>query len=333
MSASWEDDEPGGAEFFAELGRLKRRAKARWLLTFLLTLVLTGLMVGRELRKQRKYPAKIVMSVEEVAVNEDVIPYTNGQFVGYVSSSVFTDARMLAIIEKHELHSMVKKQPELALESFREDVEVEAYRNLFLLYQPGKGDERSARLGITVWARDPELALEIARELGALVITHEAEQRRAQVEVAKIMSDAGVDQARADVDELEFEIAFVTQQIQDGGPGRLKFELMNLQESLKSAALALTAAENERADLELVGAHEAALGGLRFEIADWGHAAAPMPKWQRATITGVVLFLFLLPIMGIAVGAFDRRIYFPEDVARLGLRPLGRARAGTMPGA
>ena len=62
-----------------------------WPIGMLLTVVVTALMVGREVRKQRKYPAKIVMSVEEIAVNDDVIPYTNNQFVGYVTNTVFTD--------------------------------------------------------------------------------------------------------------------------------------------------------------------------------------------------------------------------------------------------
>jgi uncharacterized protein involved in exopolysaccharide biosynthesis len=331
MSTPWSEAEPGLGDFFWEVGRLFRRARSRWLFTVSLTVIVTCGMVIREVRKQRKYPAKIVMSVEEQNVDDDVVPYTASAFQDYVSNAVFTDARLLELIERHDLHTMVKKQPELALESVREDIEVEAYRNLFLEYQAGKGDDRSARLAISFWATDPELALTVARELSELVITHEAEQRQAQVEVAKTMNQGALEQARADVSTLEREIAEVEQAIAAGGPGRLRFKLLNLKSSLKSATLSLQESDRERADLELLGEHERAGSGLKFEIADYGRAADPLPPAERGAILGVILFFVLLPLTAMAVGAFDPRVYAPEDVTRLGYRALGRVRAGKMP--
>lgn len=329
----WTDAEPSLADVAREVSRLKRRALARKWLTLAITVAVTALLVVREVRKPKTYPATIVLAVTERIVDETVVPETTAKFRDYLSNAIFTDRRLMEIMQKHKLRSEanLKSQPQVALESFREDLEIEVYRNTFLEYQPG--DElREARIRLVYHFRDPEIALTVVRELGHMVILHEAEARRAQIEVARIHSDVAVEQAQAEVTALERAIA--EKQIElarSVTPGVTRHELLTLQRSLTSARSQLDTTRKERATLELVGSHETEAGGLQFEVADWGRAADPMPMAKLATILALIVFFALLPLVGIGVGALDPRVYDAEDVERLGLTALGKVRCAPLP--
>ena len=45
------------------------------------------------------------------------------------------------------------------------------------------------------------------------------------------------------------------------------------------------------------------------------------------TILGTLAFLIVFPLAALGFGAFDPRVYDPDDVRRLGLVPLGHVRA------
>ncbi len=64
--------------------------------------------------------------------------------------------------------------------------------------------------------------------------------------------------------------------------------------------------------------------GLLFEVTDPARAARPGSPRPRELVTlAAILFALLLPLAGIAAGAFDSRIYDAQDVRRLGLEAVG----------
>lgn len=67
--------------------------------------------------------------------------------------------------------------------------------------------------------------------------------------------------------------------------------------------------------------------GLRFERIDWGAAESRVNKKAAVIRFGIVVLFLTFPFVAMAVGGFDRRVYDPGDVRRLGLKPLGTVRA------
>lgn len=331
--ADWTDVEPSLSDVAREVSRLKRRALAQKWITLFITVTLTALLVVREIRKPRAYPATIVLAVTERVIDENLVPQTNSSFRDYVANAIFTDARLMELMRKFELSSKSKleSQPQLALESFREDMEIEVYRNTFLDIEAGS-EEREARLRLVYQFRDPEIALKVVRELGQMVILHEAENRRAQVEVARVHSDVALEQAQAEVAALEKAIAQKQMEANtSAAPAVARYELVSMLKSMTSAKAQLDSTRKERETLELVGELEHSRGGLQFDVADWGRSAEPMPIAIEASILAVIVFLGLLPLVGIGVGALDPRVYDAEDVERLGLTALGKVRCAPLP--
>jgi hypothetical protein len=330
----WTDAEPSFSDVVREVSRLKRRAMAQRWLTLLITITVTALLVVREVRKPKTYPATIVLAVTEKVIDENVIPETNSSFRDYLANAIFTDARLTELMAKFKIRSQafLEAQPQLALESFREDLEIEVYRNTFLEYEAGGHEDREARIRLVYYFRDPKIALDVVRALGQMVILHEIESRQAQVEIARIHNEVAVEQAQAEVATLERTIA-EKQYLMDRSPtpAVLRYELFNLNKSLKSAISQLDTTRKEGQGLELVGSLEEQSGGLQFDVADWGRADDPMPVGRLAIILSFVLFFALLPLVGIGVGALDPRVYDAEDVERLGLTALGKVRCAPLP--
>jgi hypothetical protein len=64
----------------------------------------------------------------------------------------------------------------------------------------------------------------------------------------------------------------------------------------------------------------------RWVLADPGHADRGLDRPTRLLAVGLVSFFVGLPLVGLGVGAFDRRIYDADDVRRLGMMTIGTVR-------
>ena len=69
---------------------------------------------------------------------------------------------------------------------------------------------------------------------------------------------------------------------------------------------------------------EDARSGIHFDLVDSSTVALSqqMSKTQIA-IRSILMFFALIPLIGIAIGAFDSNVYSSDDLARLGVRVLG----------
>jgi len=339
MSAGWIDGEPGIRAAGRELLRLYRRAILRWRVTATLTFLIVAAVVVRKAFQVARYPAQVALLAMEGEIEVET-PSGEIQRVGssassartearlqdYVVNVVFSDAALLEIMRRHSINpSKVAQNPKLAVSGFRDDIDVDVYRNNFIYDRLAGDPPRSARLDIGVFAADPREALFIAQELADLVISHEARRRTEMLEAAKAFSAELAINFEQEVARREREVTERLVDAQNGGT-MSPLELQQLQ-SLEALKQQLAEVKRERNDLSLRESMEEQDLGLKFERVDWRSVERPEPKQRRLLIAGFVTLLLVLPLIGLAVGAFDSRVYAPSDVRRLGMVSVGIIRA------
>lgn len=330
----WEDREPDLFGVVDEIGRLFRRAKRRKLLVASLTVVLVALFGLREYRKQRLYPATVVLSATESDTAEVGNANTNERLQDYVWYAVFTDPVLLAVMEKHNYRpDLLKKNPRLALESFREDLSVEVYKNEFVRERYGGEAPRSARIAISMSMNDPDKALVLTRDLGDLVIERDAQIRRERYEMEQRVRGDAVSFAETELARLQRDWERIIAVYPGASPdrkGELRVEAAGVERTIVAVEARLKDAMNAKRRLELESSSDKMSLALRYERVDWGAAKHKIDQTFVLVRAIILALLGLFPVVAMGVGAFDRRIYDERDVARMGFKPLGLMRKAAM---
>ncbi len=323
----WEDREPDLFGVVDEVGRLFRRARKRKLFIFFVTVALVALVGVREYRKQRSYPATVVLSATESDEAQVGNAHTNARLSDYVWYAVFTDRTLFALMEKHRFRPDLRsKNPRLALDSFREDLSVEVYKNEFVRERYGGEAPRSARIAISISAPEPEMALAMARDLGELVVERDAQIRRERFEMEQRLRGEAVSYAEAELFRHQRDLEKVYVIYAFASPwrkGELRVEAAGLERAIVGAEERLKGAQDAKRRLDLESSSDKVSLALRYERVDWGAAKEKVSKTFVLVRAIILAFLGLLPVVAMGTGAFDPKVYDERDVARLGLRPLG----------
>lgn len=323
---AWIDREPGGRELRDELSHLARRAAARPFATLGATLAATALCTLLAARAPRNYTSSITFRVSEGELDLRTAPPLNPQLRAHVADVLLSSPKLLAIARAHDLYPAERKRSDTdALEAFRADIGVSVWRNYFLEGRETQDDPaRSARLSIRYRARDPELAHRVAKELARALIESEEAARTATAERALSVAREALEEVRQQLFAMR-DLYTLDQIEQSHAPTAAgKVELLDEQQSVTALEELSAQRAKELAGLDLRLQLEKQKMGLHFDLVDGGRVADPGAS-RGARLAGVALlaFFLLLPIAGIAVGAFDRRIDGAPDVRRLGLHPLG----------
>lgn len=328
----WEEQEPGAQGAWIEMQRLKRRALARPLKPLALALMLTAALVGMRARKQRVFSSRVVFRVTEGDLDATTAPRPAKALREYVYDVCFSTTRLIELMKLHDLYPQaLKRDPLLAAETMRDDIEVDVWRNYFVDDRTSLDAGRSARLAISYSAKQPALALEVARELGKLVAEVESKTRiqwaadaaeRAQHEATAVRDQVTRSQTRIVAAEMALRRALPPHD------ALLRMELESLRKNLP--VLERKAKEQQAAatDFRLRASMEKMNLGLSFEIVDPGTIAKPgLSRPRELILFGVLGFLVFLPLAGMFAAAYDKRVFDPEDIKRLGMLPLGHVRS------
>lgn len=328
----WVGDEAELPGMWTELKRLGRRARRRWVRTLLFGLVCAALVIGAAARKPRSYASRVAFRVTESELEGATTPRTNGRLRDYVATVVFSNSHLLQVIKEHGLYAaLMARDPSLAVESMRDDIDVEVWRNYFALPRTADDPARSARLAITFHSNDAQKAFEVVQHLGRLVAESEQKSRVAQAETALRLADDQVEtteklvsQRRRDIIQKQLE----RDRARTPAEGlQLLIEQRILEKALPRAEQLLAQVETRREQLYMRAQLEKHALGLKWEMIDPGRVE-PKGISKRALLTwlGVIAFVLALPLCGIGVGAFDPRVYDLADVRRLGLPTVGAVR-------
>lgn len=327
-ATSWADQEPNFWAGVHETVRLFARALRRPLLVFGLSLGLAGMMAGYVLVKKFMHAPRFVIRAVETDYNVATAPRPKRKLRDHVHGAVFTHTRLLEIIKRHGLYpSLTRKNPRAAVESFREDIEVEVYRNYFVVERSAHEPPRSARISIRYRAEDPKQALAVTRDLGQLVIESENSAGRSRVEATRGIAASEAQKAQEDVLGLRQQLAATTRRWSSAAgeeQARSAVAMMELNAQLQNAVRRAEEAERRKVQVDLSAALEQQNIGIRFEVVDDGAVADNTARRHAlAWVYALTTFLFGWPLVALAVGAFDSKLRDPDDVERLGMNLLG----------
>jgi hypothetical protein len=318
----WSGEEQALPGVWAELKRLGRRARRRWLRTLGYTLVCSALAVGFVARKPRVYSSRVVFAVHESALEAATPLRTDGKLREYVATVVFSHSRLLSVLREHQLYpSLLARDPDLAVEAMRDDLDVEVWRT----------DRQQPRLAVAFRGRDAQEVFDTVTHLGQLIGDSEQRIRRQQAEAALRAADAEVESTGTLVtaqkrELLDKQMASERARTPDEGL-RLVLEQRKLEKQLARQEELLRQLEKRREQAWLRTRPEQQALALRWQLIDPGHIE-PDGLSRRALLTwlGAIAFLLALPLCCIGVGAFDPHVYDLDDVRRLGMATVGAVR-------
>ncbi|MBS1118351.1 MAG: hypothetical protein H6Q90_579 [Deltaproteobacteria bacterium] len=315
----------------AELQRMKRRLKIRPIPVLLMAVLLTVGVGYKIITKPHQYHANIVLAISEGSIRRDStahsIPFE--QLREYVVSVLLPDAEIAKLIDRRAPHRLEKLGPQLAIEEFRGNVEIEIWKNSFIYYAAEDSDaNKSARIGIDVTDLDPDNAYEIAHELASIIIkSHEEQRRKVSTELAQevaMMRETMADTLETLSGALATKRAALDEARRLGRnqlAATLLVEVTALDREQKDAAAqAKLIAESPDADADRV---TAAGLDVTIEVVDQRRPDRPEKSGFLLAMLFIVIGTGATVGSTMLIGAFDSRVHDTDDVARLGLPILG----------
>ncbi|HSN29912.1 MAG TPA: hypothetical protein VLT45_26675 [Kofleriaceae bacterium] len=309
----------------AELQRIKRRTIVRPVPVLLLAALLTTAIMYKIATKKRVVEAEIVLALSEgnLAPDHRDLGIPVDHLRDYVGTDLLPRAKVEGIIERRDLFRLRKKLGmDFAVEELRSNMEIAVWHNSFLEYDQGA---RSARIGITYGDTDPDLALEVARDLAQTVVESAAERRREQAagmmrqlaaiheHLARQLEDVRRQQAAKQVEHDRADAK---------GQKRIAEALQLELNELQREAGQLDAEIEAVVKSSDVGIAENGLD-ISLNIVEEHRPERPESHSFIIILIGVVVGLCSLIGSALLIGAFDSRVHDTDDVARLGLPILG----------
>lgn len=324
-------EQPLSKGLVAELQRLKRRARARWLPVLVVAIGLTLAVVYKKSKKVKVKRAQVILAVTEGSMGDGVVPMPSGELRDYVLNVLLTNDRLLELSDEEQLvPERDVMGDDYAVEEVRDMFDVAVFRNYFL-YEYSADAPRSARIAVVVNDARSELAWHLAHRLADMIKDAEAERRNELGAALAQDASHALDSLRAAADEIDGQVARAKielgRALDDGEAGKaaaLKVEVAELQAKRRRAAEnILGLASLASADVQTAAIDRAGLG-MTFEIVEENRSPdeVGVSLYIRA-IQAAILFFAFLPVVAIVVGTFDPRIHDREDVERVGLPVLG----------
>jgi hypothetical protein len=305
--ATWVDREPGAVDAFRQVFSVFVCGLRRPFWTFGLTLLLAAALGGAMFLARSQFSPHIVLRVTESNADPTAMPKLKRQLGDYVQQAVFTSSPLMDIILRHKLYpKAMRVNPRAALDSFRKEIEVDVYQNYFVEERTAAQAPRSARVSIGFRSDDPEIALSVTRELGALVMNHERRIRREQAVAAADEANRAREALNAALQQRGRDVAEKRAELDAAGVAnpQLQVELVSLMGSLEALALQAESAELRASQLELGAKFEGQGMGLSFDVADDASVPNPGRRGPLALLVAGIAMLFGFPLVAVGVGTF-----------------------------
>jgi hypothetical protein len=309
-SRSWIDDEPPASASVRQAAKLFVAGLRRPVALIVSAAALIALCAGAVALSKIWYAPTYILRVVEAERDLGATPRPRRQLADYVRQAVFTSAPLLDVIRRHGLYpSLARKNPRAALDSFREDIDVEVYQNYFLEERSVGSVPRSARLRVSYHNSNPEVAVSVTRDLGGLIVEHEMSVRRDLASRAAERAKDEVDAARHALAARRSEVAVTRSELDRTSvvePQR-QVEFVGLLGSLPALELRQDASERREASLALGAALERRGVGMSFAVVDDASLSSEAGARTAQIALALASLAFGLPLVTMAVGAFAPR--------------------------
>jgi hypothetical protein len=310
VTRTWFDEEPPISGGLWQARDLLRVGLERPILFVLAGALYAAALAGCFLWTRHTYAPEYVLRVVEADGDRTGVSGPRLQLAEYVREAVFTSKPLLRVMGRNGLYaSLANSNPRAALDSFREDIDVEVRQNYFVDARPVGAAPRSALLLVRYRNADPDVATTVTRELGELVVNREHETLREGTARAADLAKTQVDDARRALALRRSAAASMRADLDESGASvpRRRLALIGLLESLPALELAQDQREKREASLAFGAAIERRGVGTVFQVVD--DASLPGDAGARGTreFLGAAAFVLGLPLLAIAVGAFAPR--------------------------
>jgi hypothetical protein len=300
------------------------RARQWPLVTAGVALVLAAILFIVQVRRPVLYSAEVGLLITEGAFAADGRPRPRGELRGFVTRTILGIGSLEALIRRHELVQKLGESSESAtIERMGQLIEVYTWLDDFEGYRQRVDPPRSARVTIAFSAPDPDLALAVATDLGALVaetqISHESDVRAARVDTLRVVAERESARAAA----LRAQLDQTRRESLSEPNGLARVHLEQMERATQEAEVARKSSATDLVDAQLQ-AHAVQRAGGLVQVVDQGTPFwKNVPRRERQARQAAVSLFVGLFVAVVLVGAFDPRIRDERDVLRIGLLPLG----------
>jgi len=308
--SNWFDEEPRPTAVAGQAGRLLMAGLGHKLALLIAAALYAAALAGAILWTKYWYAPEYVLRIVEADRDTTGTPRPRRELAEYVRKAVFTSDPMLDVMTRHGLYaSLAHKNPRAALDSFREDVDVEIRENYFIEERPIGAAPRSARLIVRFHNADPTVAVSVTRELGELVVKREQATRKGEALRAAELAKDQLDEARQALSLRRSTVASMRAELDRGSAPDLerRIAFIGLLGSLPALELRQDERERREASLALGAVLEERGIGMTFEVVNDASLPTDVGARSRRVFVGGTAFAFGLPLLAIAVGAFAPR--------------------------
>lgn len=309
--------------------RVFARALRRPVRVLGITLLLTGAVIGFRLLKAPRYDATLHFRLGEGELTDpNYAPRPPRDIRQHIAMVALSRNKLEQIMRKHGRSSAwLARDRVAAIEDFREEIEIDVSRNYFI-YDRNRDDAgRSAQVTITLSGIDAEQTRDMLHEIGEAILQDQTAQRSGPLREAHELFGEELTRAREREKALQETIGRLWDEAAAAEPGtamQIHAHIATLEAQSKAAIDQMIELDRRAAAVAFSAGAERERLGLNFELFDESLTtfAPRLPLPQLALRSGIV-FAFLLLLTASVVGAFDDRIYAPEDLVACGVPTFG----------
>ena len=318
--------EPGSSFARTEIVRLLRRAAPRRAVILLCAVLAAVGFVAKRILVPQPRVAKISFRLIEADLDLTAALHPRKSYLDYLWGVHLSSPHLLEVIKAYDLYpDTYARDPRLAVEALRDDLDVKVWRNYFIEEHYDNDDEaRSVRFSVEWKSKDPRV-LEVVQALGRTIVAAQTEERRqvfrlGQQEVLDATDLAAERLAvlRRAISERKIALARGEAKLRP----QLRVELSDLRAEEKLQQKRMEEMDSGKSRFEITAALEHQRSGLRFEMVDPGYVVAGSDGPVSMALTAVFIFIGAGFLSALLLGAFETTIRQAEDVRRLGIPVL-----------
>ena len=326
----FESEESPRHAMIAEVQRIQRRTRARFLPVLVVATLITTGVTYRLSTAKANVEAEVVLSLSEGSLSGKHSGIPVDELREYVSNTLLPDAKLLELIEHHNLYPQrVRFGNQFAIDSLREQLEIQIWKNTFVYYdEDAENAEHSAHIGLTVTDTDSDRAFELARALASIVI--ESTQAQRQLLSKNLAQEIAAVRKRLTerVDRLDHEVSQKQVALDDARKAHkqslaqsIELELAEVQYERRAGSKSLKEIASSRDAI----AEQISTAGLDMTVQVVEEHRPEHSEHHGFVTVLIAAVLAIGSLLGSALvlGAFDSRVHDLDDVERLGLPVLG----------
>lgn len=320
----YDDEEPGGQVARRELLRLIKHGHSKKITILLITIVISSFFIFRSLTKLPSYSSSITFRVIEQkrAIDTGERLMSKGAIIEYILDGILNHQTSLKLVQKHNIYKPEMKIDErLATSELVNDLDIRVFQNFFL--ETDSDNARSAHVKILYAAKDPTTSFAVVQDVARLIRNDALKTRKQETALFRSQTERALQESRRSLNEIETQMANirVAQNTAHGQESALlRFKMRKLRGAQISIENQTQQVELSKAQNELRASMEEQYAGLTFYLVDYTRPRSDDKAGVLSKIlTGILIFFFVLPFVGIIIGTFDPRVVNVNDVYRLGL--------------